>query len=246
MSAIGQANTFLASLVRLGVLALASVAGWLGWRVWHADALHQQEVAQLQKQIEAKQQEIERLEIANRLLKVDRRVARIVVTEQMPASNGKPMTTKVRFEEVDGEGNPIGSPKDLEIEGDVLYVDSWVVKFEDVFVEQGDPVRSASLVLFRRLFGEKQAPADGVAIDAPGERPSAYGGAGEMSPVEQEIWRDFWEFANDPRRAAALGVRAAHGEAPSMKLKRGGIYTVTLRSSGGLTIQPEGAARGSN
>jgi len=246
MSAIGQANTFLASLVRLGFLILASVAGWLGWRVWHSDALHAQEVAKLQRELDAKQQEIDRLELANKLLKVDRRVARILVVDQTPASNGKPMTTKVRFEEVDGEGNPIGTPKELTIEGDVLYVDSWVVKFEDVFVEQGDPVRSASLVLFRRLFGERQAPSDGLAIDAPGERPSAYGGAGEMSATELEVWRDFWEFANDPRRAAALGVRAAHGEAPSMKLKRGAVYVVTLRSSGGLSIQPDGAKPGSN
>jgi hypothetical protein len=246
MSAIGQTNTFLASIVRLGFLGLASVAGWLGWRVWHAEAIHAQEVAQLHQQLESKQREIDRLALANRLLKIDRRVARILVLEQTPAASGKPMTTKVRFEEVDGEGNPIGSPKELTIEGDVLYVDSWVVKFEDVFVEQGDPVRSASLVLFRRLFGEKQAPADGVAIDSAGERPAAYGGHGTMSAVESEVWKDFWEFANDPRRAAALGVRAAHGEAPSMKLKNGGIYTITLRSSGGLTIQPEGAARGSN
>src|SRR5262245_46955021 len=101
MSAIGQANTFLASLVRLGFLALASVAGWLGWRVWHADALHAKEVAQLEQQLEKSnqerarlQRENERLATANRLLKIDHRVARILVVDQTPASNGKPLTTK--------------------------------------------------------------------------------------------------------------------------------------------------------
>jgi hypothetical protein len=128
----------------------------------------------------------------------------------------------------------------------VLYVDSLVVKFDDVLVEQGDPLRATSLCHFRRLFGEYQQPSEGTMLDAPGERPAAYGGDEKMSALEQEVWRDFWSVANDPKRAASLGIRAAHGEAPSMKLKPGEVYRVTLRASGGLTIQPDRPEAGGN
>src|SRR5687768_863686 len=190
MSALGQANAFLGNVVKLAFLGLAGGASWLGWKVWHADAEHAKEVHRLELQIQEKQQEVDRLGLALKLMKVERRVARVVVLEQTPAKPGGRATTRARFEEVDGAGNPIGVPKEITIDGDVLYVDAWVVKFEDVFVEQGDPLRSASLVLFRRLFGEHQAPSDGVVVDQPGKRPAAYGGVeGEsgMSALETEV-----------------------------------------------------------
>ncbi len=245
MSAIAQANAFLGNVVRLAVVALVAATGWLGWRAWHGDAEHAREVARLQGELAAKQHELERVELALKLMKVEERVARVVVLDQTPAKAGSRATSRVRFEEVDAGGKTIGTPKEITIDGDLLYVDAWVVKFEDLYVEQGDPLRSASLVLFRRLFGEHQAPSDGVSIDAPGARPAAYGGATGMSELEQTVWKEFWDFANDPRRAAALGIRAAHGEADSIKLKRGAVYTITKRSSGGLTIQPDRTASGS-
>jgi hypothetical protein len=251
-----QANAFLGNLVRLAFVGLLGGGGYVGWKAWndHAEAeraraelkLKQAEIDKLNVELASTRKERDRLALANRLLKIDRRVARVLVLEQTPATAGGRAKTKVRFEEVDRDGNPVGSPKELTIDGDVLYVDSWLVKFEDLFVEQGDPLRSCSLVLFRRLFGEHQAPSDGVAVDAPGARPAAYGGAGGVEPIEEEVWRRFWEFANDPKAAQKFGIRAAHGEAVSMKLKAGGLYTITLRASGGLTFQPDGPASGSN
>ena len=40
------------------------------------------------------------------------------------------------------------------------------------------------------------------------------------------------------RRRNGAGVRALHGEAVSTRLRKGHIYTITLRSTGELTIQP--------
>ena len=60
-----------------------------------------------------------------------------------------------------------------------------------------------------------------------------------MSEFERRIWRDFWEFANEPQEAAQMGIRAAHGEAVSVKLRPGRHYRVQLRASDGLSITPE-------
>ena len=39
-----------------------------------------------------------------------------------------------------------------------MYVDAWVIKYDDALVEQGDPLRSTSVCLFRRVFGEYLPP----------------------------------------------------------------------------------------
>ena len=65
-------------------------------------------------------------------------------------------------------GKPIDAPRDLTIEGDLAYIDAWVVKYHDKLVETGSPLGSTSICLFRRLFGETQKPADGFPLDRNG------------------------------------------------------------------------------
>ena len=67
-----------------------------------------------------------------------------------------------------------------------------------------------------------------------------YGRGGEMSEFEKKIWGDFWEVANSETKQNELGIRAVHGEAPSIKVKKGKAYRVDLRASGGLSITNAG------
>jgi hypothetical protein len=60
-----------------------------------------------------------------------------------------------------------------------------------------------------------------------------------MSPVERDIWANFWSYANDARKAERAGVRTAHGEAPSIRLVPGKRYRIELRASAGLSIVAE-------
>ena len=200
-----------------------------------------QAIQSLNVEVQQKQREIERLDTAMRLLKVDHRVGRLTVLDQMTDEAGK-TTSRIEFQELDQHGKPIDLPKQFNIPGDIVYIDSWVVKFEDKYVEEADLHRATSLVLFRRIFGEHQKPLDGVALDEAGGRPKVYGRTGEMSEFERKIWQDFWSVANDEGKQNELGIRAAHGEAPSVKVQKGKAYRVELRASGGLTITPEGDA----
>jgi hypothetical protein len=124
----------------------------------------------------------------------------------------------------------------------MVYIDNLVVKFEDEYVESAALERSASLVLFRRLFGEYQEPSQGFPLETEGEQPKIYSGDGQPSELEQKIWSDFWAIANDSRRAKELGIRAAHGEAISERVKLGKSYIITMRASDGLTIRPDDSA----
>ena len=62
---------------------------------------------------------------------------------------------------------------------------------------------------------------------ARGRPPTA--AARESLDFEKKIWDDFWLIANDPKRAAEMGIRAAHGEAVSMRVRPGKTYEIDLR-----------------
>jgi hypothetical protein len=200
---------------------------------------NEQTITALNIDLRAKEERIQKLDTSLRLLKVNHRVGWLTVLEQDidPATNQ--LYTVGQFTEVNDKGQPIGKPTNFRINGDVVYIDHWIVKFDDKYVERAEIDRSTSLVLFRRIFGEQQTPNDGIVIDTVGSRPEAYGSDAQMSTFEKQIWEDFWTIANDEGKAKELGIRAAHGDAPSMKLQKGKSYRVMLRASDGLSITPE-------
>lgn len=202
-----------------------------------------QRIEALGNDILQKQVELRNMSAALRMLKTNHRVARLSVTDQSVDTSNGDLYTTVQFEELGLEGEVIDGPKGFRLRGDVAYIDSWVVKFEDQYVEQSDLQRGTSLVLFRRLFGEYQAPRDGFLLDVAGRRPGVYSGDAEITAFEEQVWGDLWRVANDAELARRLGVRAAHGEAPSIKLQRDGSYLIELRASDGLSIIPEAAGR---
>ncbi len=248
---ISAMNNLLRTLLGVAIVTIVSAGGWVGYQAYFAgkwalqqaeDKLAQQtaQVQQLTGQLQVQQRQIQLLQTANRLLKVDRRVARIEVLSQSGAVASDDLTTKFTFVEIGPDNQNLDQPRTFTVKGDVVYIDAWVIKFEDKLVESGDdPLRSASICLFRRIFGEFQQPKDGFALDPVGSSPAAYRSGEKMTDVEREIWAHFWDYANDMVRAGRAGIRAAHGEAPSIKLVSGKRYRISLRASGGLEIVGE-------
>lgn len=199
-----------------------------------------QKVENLEEDLQQKEKEVQRLTTAIKLLKVDHRLAYIDVLDQEQNEQGEVLQTQFRFVEVNREGRPIDQPRTLTVDGDKVFLDALVVKFDDRFVEEGDPLRATNLCLFQRAYGEQQAPADGFRLDAEGEQPAPYRSGGRMTPFEQELWASFWEYANDLEKSREAGIRAAHGEVVYLKVVPGVRYKVTLRASDGLSMTPEG------
>jgi hypothetical protein len=56
--------------------------------------------------------------------------------------------------------------------------------------------------------------------------------------MEKQIWKDFWTIAANPSRAAELGIRAAHADAPSIRVNEGVTYELELRTTGEFTLRP--------
>ncbi len=241
LNAIANFFRGVAALVMTGLLGLA---GFLGYEVYTAHSQLEQRYQQsqaenekLQKDVELKQQEITRLDMALRLLKVDHRIAEIVVLDQWQPEGAEHVKTRFAFQNVDDDGHALDKPREFTVDGDLVFINFWVIKFDDELIEQGDPLKSTSICLFRSVFGEFQNPADGFPLDQANSRPAAYGG-GPMNNYERELWSNFWEYSNDSEKARKANVRAAHGEAPSIKLRPGKLYKLQLRASGGITIPP--------
>jgi hypothetical protein len=197
------------------------------------------ELVQKNAEIAKLNEHVEKLQTALHLLKMDHRVARFTAVDQTKDETTGETKTLIEFVELNDEGQPIDTPRQFPIRGDVVYIDNLIVKFDDKYVQEADLERGTSLVLFKRIFGERQQPSDGYPLDEIGSAPRAYARGGKMSDFEKRIWEDFWLIANDPARAERMGIRAAHGQAVSMKVQKGKSYRVELRASDGLSIVPE-------
>ncbi len=256
--AIKTFNSTLRTLLGLAVVCGAGYSGYLGYEFYNEPAKklaeNQQELdealvnlenteaalAARQQQVVELNEKVTRIELAMRLLKVRRRLARLTVIEQREDADAGMTVSKIEFVEVNDDREPIGEAKQFDIRGDLVYIDYLRVTFDDKYVEQSDLDRSTAICLFQRIFGEHQEAVDGFRLDEIGTRPTAYARGTEMSEFERKIWDDFWLIANDPDRARELGIVAAHGAAVSMRVRPGASYELELRSTGAITIRPAG------
>jgi hypothetical protein len=117
----------------------------------------------------------------------------------------------------------------------VIYFEGQVLKFAHPLVGKGDPERGASLVLFSRVFGDRQSPDSGPAVDR---------SARPLGPVpnddettQSRLWQRFREFVDNPKLAAQYGVRVAQTEAPAARMKPGQIWELELDAAGGLNLR---------
>ena len=264
IESISTVNSVLRTILGFALVGGLSAVGWLGYSAYTSQtnalenaaalktALGELEVVRedllnaksqidiLSVQVERQLVEIERLTTSLRLMKVDHRVARLNVLDQVEDAETGVITSRIQFVEVDDDNHILGKTREFDLQGQIIYIDGWIVKFDDKYIEKADIERGSSLVLFRRLFGEYQQPSEGFVLDVAGETPSAYAQSGALSELEQKVWKDFWSIANDSKKARQLGIRAAHGDAPSIKMRKGMSYKIELRASDGLSITPDG------
>jgi len=246
---VSTVNSAIRTILVLAFLVALLLFSWYAYTTYHEQDLKiaQQEdeirlanakIGDLELENEEKQLQIDQLSLRLKLLKTDRRVARINVLHQEPSEESNRKQTTFSFVELDEYGTPLSQPHEFTVDGEMVFVNYRVVKFQDELVETNDPLRAASICLIQKIYGEFQQPAEGFTIDEEGQRPEVYGISEEPSEYEKKIWENFWDIANDPIKAEEYGIRAAHEEAPGMRLRAGKSYEIDIRSSGGLTIRP--------
>ncbi len=186
------------------------------------------------EKLEAEKHELQ--QIVKRL-EGETRVADILVSDRTVVE-GVTKTTLL-FVEYDKAGNALPA-RSFVIDGTSAHIDAMVIKFDHDFVAQNDPLRGHSIALFTKIYGDGQAPANAINIDAPGKVPDIYRGADpRVTEFETKLWKDFWKLYQDESYRAAMGVRALGGHGVWGPFEQGKLYTLTLESDGGLNLACE-------
>jgi hypothetical protein len=191
------------------------------------------EVRRLRGEVDELQQEKERLVEYAQRLSASRRVAQIDVVRQRVDERGRTVSTLL-WQEI-GAAGTVGKPLALEAVGDLVYFEALVIKFDSHYVAEGDRERGVSLALFRRVFGECQAPESVPELDRAARPPLA--DTEQHSPLHEELWQRFWDMVDDPQLATDYGVRVAQCEAPAVRLRAGQVWELELDAAGGLNLR---------
>lgn len=142
------------------------------------------------------------------------------------------LVSVVRFvQTAAGDSKQIVSEQLFRIVGEVVHFDALIVKFTDDYVKDG---KERALYLWRRVYGEHSAPADGEAIEIPGSAPERYYNITKALRVQNRevFWQAIWELANDPGQLSQYGIAAVFGDAVYFKLEADKLYRFKIGATG--------------
>ncbi|NQY32599.1 MAG: hypothetical protein HRT56_05450 [Coraliomargarita sp.] len=147
------------------------------------------------------------------------------------------LVSTVRFvQTASGDSNQIVSEQLFEVVGEVVHFDALIVKFTEDYVKDG---KERALYLWRRVYGEHRAPADGESIEIPGSAPERYYNITKALRVRNRdiFWEAIWDLANDPGKLSEYGIAAVFGDAVYLKLESDKLYRFKISATG--QIYPE-------
>lgn len=168
-------------------------------------------------------------------LKADSRIAQVLVSHVAYDLDSGKDTTTIKFLEFDSLGNPL-EPKYFTFTGNIIQFQSLVVRFADNLIAMGDPLRGKSVYLFWKAFVLDGANTKEYVITPIDEIPEGYKIEGLPSLFEQGIWKNFWAYALDSKKATSRGIKNAQIEAPGTKFVPGVVYTLRIEHDGGIRI----------
>jgi len=203
------------NIVTIGILTLAVVLAGIG-------AIHWIQKERMLRKI------IERLH-------ADSRVADVLVTKSEYDEATKKIKTTIKFLEYDSSGRPL-VPKYFTFEGNIIQFQSLVIRFNDKLVEAGDRLRGKSAAFFMKAFVLDGPATQEFDITQAHEIPGGYRVSEKANEYEQKLWREFWNYALDPKKREHAGIKNAQIEAPGSMFLPGTIYTLKIEHDGGLRI----------
>lgn len=168
-------------------------------------------------------------------LKADSRIAQVLVSNVAYDLDSGKDTTTIKFLEFDSLGKPL-EPRYFTFSGNIIQFQSFVVRFADNLITAGDPLRGKSVYLFWKAFVLDGANTQEYVITSVNEIPQGYKTGNHPTLFEQGIWKNFWAYALDPKKAASRGIKNAQIEAPGTKFVPGIVYTLRIEHDGGIRI----------
>jgi len=171
-------------------------------------------------------------------LSADSRAAEVVVTDVRHDPKTRKNYTTIKFLEYGVNSKPL-KPRYFTFSGNMIQLQSMVVRFDDLYVKNAHPLKGKSAYLFMKAFmldGKNTEVFDITKID---EVPAGYAVEGNKNSFERKLWGNFWEYALNTESAKKNGVKNAQIEAPGTKFVPGLIYRIKIEHDGGLRIDAE-------
>lgn len=158
------------------------------------------------------------------------------VLEQFEGEEGQLMTRLKFVETRPGRPLEIVLEKEYTIPGDVVHFDALIVSFPDRLVMDG---KAKSIYLWRRIYSDQMAPANGLPIEEYGDIPARYTELTEIldGKREAEFWEQIWRLANDPAALEEHQIKAIYGNVVYRKVRPGLIYVFKIGAQG--QVYPE-------
>ena len=211
------------SLSKLLGLFVLVIAGSIGVYLYATHSSTEQRLHEVERKNEQLNQIVTRLSD-------EKRVAEVLVTDQKTIDGV--LNTTLLFVEYGKDGASL-PPRSFTIRGKMVHVSAQVIRFEQNFVREGDPLRGQSIALFTAIYGDRQNPVDAQRIDEPGKIPEVYRGVDpRASAFETQLWTDFWRLFDDENFRKEKGVHTSFGQDVWGPFEPGKLYTITLESSG--------------
>lgn len=206
------------------LMALAFVA---------TDQISALKIRQLETKIDGLEKQLAELKLYAERIQSEHRVAQVNVIEQRLDAADVPVTV-LRWQQIGPEGT-LGPPEVIEVLGKQVYFEAMVLKFDYELIGDAAENRETNLALFRRTFGDYQAPRAGVPLDR--SAPSFASATPSEFALHKTIWDRFLSFAEDEALAKEYGVRVAQFEAPSVPMAPGQVWEVSIDAAGGLNLK---------
>ncbi|HOY08585.1 MAG TPA: hypothetical protein PLB05_00725 [Candidatus Omnitrophota bacterium] len=171
-------------------------------------------------------------------LEADSRIAEVLVTDVVFNPMTQKHMTTIKFLEYDALQEPM-PPKYFTFSGNIIQFQSLVVRFDDVYVKQGDPLKGKSAYLFWKVFVLDGRNTEEYIVTPVHSIPEGYKVPGGDHDFEQKLWREFWSLALDSKKAISKGIKNAQIEAPGTKFVPGVLYTLKIEHDGGIRIDTQ-------
>lgn len=168
-------------------------------------------------------------------LQADSRIAEVIVVDTTYNSMTSEHMTTIKFLEYGARGEPL-QPRYFTFSSNIIQFQSLVTRFEDEFILSDDAVKGKSVYLFWKAFVLDGANTEEYVITPIDEVPDGYKIEGPRNDFEDEVWREFWEYALDENKAVTKGIKNAQIEAPGTKFIQGILYTLKIEHDGGIRI----------
>lgn len=171
-------------------------------------------------------------------LSADSRVAEVLVTKSEYDEVTREFHTTIKFLEFDSGRQPT-LPKYFTFEGNVIQFQTLVIRFQDELISTGDRLKGKSAYLFMKAFVLDGENTQEFTITEAEEIPQGYKIPDEKSSYENNLWKEFWNYALDPQARERAGIKNAQIEAPGSVFVPGTIYTLKIEHDGGLRIDAQ-------